>query len=136
MKAMQAESDEPSSDSGMGMAMSGVFLGLSLIPGLPWQMRFAFMCAMGFFVVSWAPPFWALPSQVLPPAAVAVAIGFINMWANVAGAIGSPIVGELKDRGWTDVQCLLCLMACYIAGGAIIAMLRVPRLRVEKAIRA
>lgn len=110
-----------------GKSLSGVFLALSLWPGLPWPIRLTFLCVMGFFVLFWAPPFWALPSLTLPPTALAVAIGFINIWANIAGGVGSPIVGAMKDAGLSDMHCMLFLALCYAAGAAIIAVLRVPR---------
>lgn len=110
-----------------GKALSGLFLAASLAPGLPWPVRLVLLCAMGFFVLFWAPPFWALPSLTLPPTALAVAIGFINIWANIAGGVGSPIVGAMKDAGLSDTHCMLFLACCYLAGAAIIAFVRVPQ---------
>jgi hypothetical protein len=57
----------------------------------------------------------------------AVSIGFINMCANLAGLIGNPIVGEMKKAGLDDRACLLFLAGCYVAGGMVIALLRIPR---------
>ncbi len=112
-----------------GMSLTGVFLALSLLPGLPWPALFALLCAMGFFAVSWASPFWSLPALVLPPAVAAASTGFINMWANASGGLGNTIVGQMKEHGFSDVQFLLFLAACYVIGGGIIALLRVPKSR-------
>ena len=43
-------------------------------------------------------PFWVLPTLTLTSSAAAVAIGVINMCGNMAGAIGSPVVGDDEGR--------------------------------------
>ena len=110
-----------------GQVSTGVFLALSLLPGQPWGLVFFWLCLTGFFAFSWPPPFWALPTQLLSASAAAVSIGFINMCANISGSLGSPIVGRMKVAGYDDRDCLLFLACCYITGGAIIAMLRLPK---------
>lgn len=109
-----------------GQVLAGVFLAASVIPGQPWAAVFGWLCLVGFFAFFWPSPFWVLPTQTLSPAIVAVAIGMINMAANAAGGLGSPIVGQMKEHGLSDRACLLFLAACYVVGGIIIAMLRVP----------
>ena len=59
-----------------------------------------------------------------------MAIGFINMWANLSGMIGSPIMGWMKDHEWRIRIALLFPAACYVVGALIIAMLRVPKFKV------
>jgi len=54
-----------------------------------------------------------------------VAIGFINICANVAGVLGPPTLGQMKTMGFADATCLLVAAGCYAAGGAIVATLRV-----------
>jgi len=39
----------------------------------------------------------------------AAAVGFVNMWANLAGGVGSPVVGAMRDAGLGDRACLLAL---------------------------
>jgi ACS family tartrate transporter-like MFS transporter len=109
-----------------GMACCGICLAMSVVPGQSWGLVFFWLCLMGFFAWSWPPPFWALPSQTLSAAAVAVSIGFINMCANIAGLFGNEIVGAMKSGGYSDRACLFFLAGCYIGGGVIIAQLRVP----------
>jgi len=101
----------------------------SVAPGMPWGVVFAWLCATEFFAVSWPSPFWVLPTLALSESAAAVAIGVINICANLAGLIGSPVVGEMKHAGYGDRACLLFLAACYACGGVIISLLRVPRTR-------
>jgi ACS family tartrate transporter-like MFS transporter len=110
-----------------GQALTGAALAASLVPGQPWAAVFAWLCLAGFFAYAWPTPFWVLPTLTLSASAAAVSIGFINMCANAAGMIGSPVVGQMKQAGYDDRACLLFLAACYVVGGAVVALLRVPR---------
>jgi ACS family tartrate transporter-like MFS transporter len=110
-----------------GQVLSGVFLAASMMPGQSWHVVFAWMCLFGFFAFFWPSPFWVLPTLTLSASAAAVSIGFINMCANVAGALGSPIVGHMKDAGFGDRACMLFLAGCFVAGGFIVALIRVPK---------
>jgi ACS family tartrate transporter-like MFS transporter len=109
-----------------GQVGTACCLALSLIPGQPWAAVFFWLCLTGFFAYYWPPPFWVLPTQVLTASAAAVAIGFINICANVAGFIGPPVIGVMKDASFDVRACLLVSVACYALGGVIIALLRVP----------
>jgi ACS family tartrate transporter-like MFS transporter len=96
------------------------------MPGQSWASVFAWLCAAYFFAMSWPPPFWVLPSLTLSASAAAVALGFINICANLAGLLGSPVVGQMKAAGFGNGACLLFLAACYATGGAVIAAIRIP----------
>ena len=95
--------------------------------GQPWSVIFAWLCTFMFFAYAWPPPFWVLPTVAVPASATAAAIGIVNTFASIAGMVGSPIVGKMQDAKWTDRSCILFLAGCYVAGGVIVAMLRVPR---------
>jgi hypothetical protein len=110
-----------------GQVLAGACLEASVAPGQSWAAVFAWLCAFEFFAFFWPSPFWVLPTLALSAAEAAVAVGFINICANVAGLLGSPLVGEMKGRGFGDRASLLVLAGCYAAWGAIIAALRVPR---------
>ena len=111
----------------VGQAGTGTFLILSLLPGQPWGLMFLWLCLMGFFAFFWCSPFWVLPTMSLTAGVAAVSIGFINMCANIAGLVGSPIVGRMKSAGVSERGCLLFLAICYVVGAGIIAILRVAR---------
>ena len=110
-----------------GMALTGASLAASAVPGQPWAAVFGWLCLAGFFSMAWPSPFWVLPSLTLSPAVAAVAIGLINMSANLGGLLGNPAVGGMKTAGFGDRACLLFLAACYAAGGAVLSRLRAPR---------
>lgn len=110
-----------------GQFGTGVFLTLAAVPGLPWAAVFSCLCVAGFFANFWYSPFWVLPTQALTASAAAVSIGFINMWANSAGAIGSPVVGVIKDAGGGDRAAMLFVAATFATGGVIVGLMRVRR---------
>ena len=105
-----------------GQVLAGLFLALSVRSGQSWAATFAWLCATGFFAYFWPSPFWVLPTLTLSTSAAAVSIGVINMCANLAGLLGSPIVGRMKSAGFGDRACLLFLAACYASGGVIVAV--------------
>jgi len=107
-----------------GQALTGVCLMASVAPGQPLPLVLTWLCLTGFFAFSWPSPFWVLPTLTLSASTAAVAIGFINMCANLAGALGSPVVGSMKDGGFGDRACLLFLASCYLLGALFVASLR------------
>jgi ACS family tartrate transporter-like MFS transporter len=109
-----------------GQLLTACCLAAGLVPGQPWGGVFFWLCLTGFFAYFWPPPFWVLPTQVLSASAAAVAIGFINICANVAGIIGPPAVGWMKEAHFDVRAYLLFSVACYAAGAVVIALLRVP----------
>jgi ACS family tartrate transporter-like MFS transporter len=109
-----------------GQIGAGTFLALSAIPGQSWEAVFAWLCCAGFFANFWYTPFWVLPTLSLTLSAAAVAIGFINMCANLAGWVGSPIVGTMRDAKMSDGACLLFLAGAFAFGAVFVSMVRVP----------
>jgi ACS family tartrate transporter-like MFS transporter len=110
-----------------GQVGAGVFLACSAIPGQPWEAVFVWLCLTGFFANFWYTPFWVLPTLSLTLSAAAVAIGFINMWANLAGWLGNTVIGVMRDAGLDDRGCLLFLAGCFAAGAVLVGMVRTKR---------
>lgn len=108
-----------------GQLGGAVFLVASSIPGQPWELVFAWLCLCGFFAMFWFSPFWALPTMTLTSSAAAVSIAVINMCGNVAGAIGSPVVGVIKDAGGAHAAEALVVVS-FTVGAVFVAMVRVP----------
>jgi ACS family tartrate transporter-like MFS transporter len=109
-----------------GQLGAALFLTLAMTPGQPWGLVFAWLCLAGFFAMFWFAPFWVLPTMTLTSSAAAVSIGVINMCGNIAGAIGSPIVGALKDAGFGDRASMALVAVCFVAGAVFVALVRVP----------
>ena len=108
-----------------GLSATGSFLALSAIPGqsFPWVM--AWLLLTGVTAYSWPPPFWALPTSALTASAAAASIGFINIFANLAGYFGNHLIGWIKVHGATDSTCLFVLAGWYLAGALIVSFVRV-----------
>ena len=112
-----------------GQLGAAAFLTLAMVPGQSWGMVFAWLCVAGFFAMFWFTPFWVLPTMTLTSSAAAVSIGVINMCGNIAGAIGSPIVGALRDAGFGDRASMAFVAACFVVGAVFVALVRVPARR-------
>jgi MFS transporter, ACS family, tartrate transporter len=111
------------------MIGSGVLLAMSSIPGQPFPLVMVWLCLTGFMAYQWPPPFWALPTMALTASAAAVAIGWINIFGNLAGYVGNHLIGFIRDRGATDRECLFVLASCYALGGLIVSFVRTKRPR-------
>ncbi len=108
-----------------GQVSTGVFLAMSAIPGQPFWLVMAWLLLTGLVAHSWPPPFWALPTATLTESAAAASIGFINIFANLAGYFGNHMIGWIRDHGGTDSACLFFLASWYLIGGAIVSLVRV-----------
>ncbi|MCC6391868.1 MAG: MFS transporter [Bryobacterales bacterium] len=110
-----------------GQAASGLFLAASAVPGQPFPLAMAWLCLTGLVAHSWPSPFWALPTLTLTASAAAASIGLINIFANLAGYLGTHLFGWMKENGFTDSACLFFLAGCYLLGGLIISFVKVNR---------
>ena len=110
-----------------GQLGAGLFLTLAVIPGQPWGVVFGWLCLTGFCAMFWFSPFWVLPTMTLTSSAAAVSIGVINMCGNIAGAIGSPVVGAIKDAGGGDQTAMAFVAVCFAIGAVFVALVRVRR---------
>ena len=110
-----------------GQAATALFLAGSAITGQPFAVIMGWLCLTGFTAYFWPSPFWALPTLTLTASTAAVAIGFINMAANLAGWLGNYQMGWLRSHGYTESQCLLFLSACYLLGAGCVSLVTVPK---------
>jgi ACS family tartrate transporter-like MFS transporter len=110
-----------------GQVLTGLLLAASTIPSQPYGLVMVWLFLTGLVVQSWPPPFWALPTITLTASAAAASIGFINIFANLAGYLGNHLFGFLRSRGMSDGTGLLFLAGCYLLGGAIVSRVRVQR---------
>jgi ACS family tartrate transporter-like MFS transporter len=119
-----------------GQCLTGIFLAISAIPGQPFSTVMAWLLLTGLTAYSWPPPFWALPTTALTASAAAASIGFINIFANLAGYLGNHLIGWIKMRGATDSTCLLFLAGWYLLGGLIVSFVHTtprPALTAQRA---
>lgn len=116
-----------------GQCATALFLAASAIPGQPIWLVMAWLCLTGLTASSWPSPFWALPTMTLTASVAAASIGFINMFANLAGYLGNYNVGLLEAHGVGQRGCLLFLAGCYLLGGIFVSFVRVPAIAVNRA---
>ncbi|MBL8296344.1 MAG: MFS transporter [Bryobacterales bacterium] len=110
-----------------GQVAAACFLALSAASGTSFGFAMTSLCFTGLVAYSWPPPFWALPTLTLTASAAAASIGFINIFANLAGYLGNHIIGWMRHCGATDSACLFFLAGCYLVGGLIVSFVRVPK---------
>ncbi len=110
-----------------GQAATALFLAGSAIGGQPFFVVMAWLCLTGFTAYFWTSPFWALPTLTLTAATAAVAIGFINMCANLAGWLGNYQMGWLRSHGYSESACLMYLAGCYLVGAGCVSLVHIPK---------
>ena len=110
-----------------GQVATALFLAGSVIPGQSLPLIMTWLCATGLSAYFWPAPFWALPTITLTSSAAAVAIGFINMCANLAGYLGNHVTGWLRGHHAGETTCLLFLSGCYLLGGIFVSLVRTER---------
>ena len=103
---------------------AGVGLGLSQwFAGNPALVVASFALA-GMGVMSYYPPYWALPTRLLSDRSAAASFGFVNLIANLGGFAGPYMVGFLTDRTGTYVAGVLLLVSTAVLSGLVLMPLR------------
>lgn len=103
---------------------AGIGLGLSQsVGGVPPLVVAAFALAtMG--IMSYYPPYWALPTRLLCERSAAASFGFVNLIANFGGFAGPYMVGLLTDRTGTYLAGVWFLVSTAILSGLVLILLR------------
>ena len=104
------------------LAASG--LAISQVPGITAPLAMAGFSIAAIGLMSYFPPYWALPTKLLSAGVAAAAYGFINLIGNLSGFVGPYAMGLLTDVTGTYVAGVLLLVASAILSGAILACLR------------
>ncbi len=104
------------------VAASG--LAISQVPGISALVAMAGFSIAAIGIMSYYPPYWALPTKLLSAGVAAAAFGFINLIANLGGFVGPYAIGLLTDVTGTYLAGVLLLVASLILSGAILAGLR------------
>jgi ACS family tartrate transporter-like MFS transporter len=80
------------------------------------------LAAMG--VLSYYPPYWALPTRLLSERSAAAGFGFVNLIANFGGFVGPYAVGFLTDRTGTYSAGVYFLVSTAAASALVLILLR------------
>jgi MFS transporter, ACS family, tartrate transporter len=97
---------------------------ISQVPGISAPVAMAGFSIAAIGIMSYYPPYWALPTKLLSAGVAAAAYGFINLIANLGGFVGPYAIGLLTDVTGTYVAGVLLLVASAILSGAVLACLR------------
>ena len=84
---------------------------------------------LAFFIMAstttvYLPTFWAIPSEILSPTMVAIAVGLINSVGSIAGFLGPSVFGYLTANGSVNAGLTLTGLCTATAG---LLILRIPR---------
>src|SRR5579862_7731195 len=109
-------------------AFSGVFLLLAQVAGQAGTIGIlvCLTLAVGSFLGRFG-PFWALPTEVLPPAVAGVGIGLINGAGNLGGTVGPWFFGQVRDLTGSFTLALTVGGISLIVGSLIAVPIRAPR---------
>ncbi len=80
------------------------------------------LASMG--IMSYYPPYWALPTRLFSDRSAAASFGFINLIANLGGFAGPYLIGFLTDRTGTYVAGVLALVTTAILAGLLLMPLK------------
>lgn len=109
------------------LIVAGLSFAMITIPGQSFVVTMIWLSITGMSLWAWSPPFWVLPTITMGESAAAASIGFINTIGNIGGFIGPSIVGYMLSAGRSPSVAVLFLSICFIASGALILTLRVPK---------
>jgi ACS family tartrate transporter-like MFS transporter len=104
--------------------MAGVGLALSQLAGASPAFAVGMFTIAAMGVLSYYPPFWALPTRMLSSRTAAASFGFMNLIANFGGFTGPYLVGFLTDLTGTFAAGVFLLVSTAILGGAVLALIR------------
>jgi sugar phosphate permease len=74
-------------------------------------------------------PFWAIPTETLPPSAAGSAMGLINALGNLGGYFGPLVVGYLNQRTGNFFFAFGALSGGFLSASALSLLLRPPTTR-------
>jgi ACS family tartrate transporter-like MFS transporter len=105
----------------------GAGLFLSQIPGASPAFGVAMFTLAAMGILSYYPPFWAMPTRMLSARTAAASFGFMNLIANFGGFTGPYMVGFLTDRTGTYAAGVYLLVSTAILAAIVLALIRPPK---------
>jgi sugar phosphate permease len=109
----------------IALAWGGLFLlaSVALSHRAP-LLSFVCICLVGAGSYGGHGPFWAIPSETLPPAVCGSAMGLINAIGNLGGYFGPLAVGEIRKYTGNFVYAFGSLGVALLAGSLFCRLLR------------
>ena len=115
------------------VALVYVFSGICLILGVSLKEHFwlsySLMCLAIPGPFAALAPFWSIPSEFLPRAALGLTVGLVNAFGNLGGFAGPYIVGWLKGKYHT-IEVPFTVLGLGLLAGAALAFL-LPKVKTD-----
>jgi MFS transporter, ACS family, tartrate transporter len=113
--------------AGLAALMAAVGLALSQISGASPAFAVAMFTIAAMAIMSYYPPFWALPTRLLSARTAAASFGFMNLIANLGGFAGPYMVGFLTDRTGSYAAGVYLLVSTAVLSAVVLALIRPPQ---------
>ncbi len=112
------------------LAWAGVLLvtGVLVSDAVP-VLAYLLICLVGAGIYGMMGPFWAIPTETLPPRLAGPTMGLVNAFGNLGGYFGPLAVGYLKRRTGNFHSAFLLLAVVMLAGAGLALLL--PKSRTE-----
>jgi len=121
----------------VALAWAGVLLvtGVLLSNAVP-VLAYVLICLVGAGIYGMMGPFWAIPTETLPPRLAGPTMGLVNAFGNLGGYFGPLAVGYLKQRTGNFHSAFLVLGAVMLAGAGLALLLQHSRTLSQPGIQA
>src|SRR5438876_4044511 len=104
--------------------VAGLALALSQLVGGRPAPAIAMFSIASMAIMSYYPPYWALPTRLLGERTAAVGFGFVNLIANFGGFAGPYMVGFLTDRTGGYAAGVYFMMSTAVLASLVLMFLR------------
>ncbi|MGA7411141.1 MAG: MFS transporter [Bryobacteraceae bacterium] len=106
----------------------GVLFALSIVPGQPAWLIFAWVCLTGASgVFGWMPGFWTLPTSISAGPARAASVGLINAVGNLGGFVGPAVIGFLRTHFEPSHALVLIVSLSWLAAALLTSFVKSPQ---------
>jgi MFS family permease len=118
---------ERSKHIAVALACAGACLIASALAVGQWPtLAFALLCLVGGGSYGMLGPFWAIPTETLPPAVAGSAIGLIQ-FSNLGGALGPTLIGYLEKQTGTFTRAFVLLGGGWLIAALLCLLLKPAR---------
>jgi len=104
--------------------VAGLALALSQLVGGSPALAIAMFSIASMGIMSYYPPYWALPTRLLGERTAAAGFGFVNLIANFGGFAGPYMVGFLTDRTGGYAAGVYFMMSTAVLASVVLMFLR------------
>ena len=108
----------------MAALVAGIALALTQWTGGSAALAVAMFSVASMGIMSYYPPYWALPTRLLGERTAAAGFGFVNLIANFGGFAGPYMVGFLTDRTGSYSAGVYFMVSTAVLSALVLILLR------------